>query len=500
MNSGPVVAIIGGGFTGAAVAYHLARLRAASAPAILVIEPRERLGSGLAYSTREPAHRINVPATRMSLDTSEPDQFSRWLDATGASRDDPASLDAGGGAFPQRGVFGRYVAAMLDPLLAEGRVLHRRDKAIGARRLEDGRFEIALASSGEVRADILVIATTHPLPAVPHALHPIKDAPGFIADPYDPKALAGIEPKARVLVVGNGLTAADTVATLGRLGHRGPITTVSRNGLRSRGHASVPTEPYGDFTAPPARTALELLRRIRQAISAAAGEGLSWHGVLDAVRIAGQDIWRDLSESERARIVRHLRSFWDVHRFRIAPQVEAVLDRLTAQGRLVSLAASLRSSTPSPHRLDVEFRRRRTAASERQSFDAVVNTTGPAHRSIVAQEPVHSLHQAGLAMLDRVGLGLATARSGQALDRDGQAVPRLFIAGPLARGTFGELMGLPQVTDYAEFIARQVAGELTDFTTKENGRTGKPRAADKELTTPGLIAGSILGDQALPTR
>ncbi len=57
----PVVAIVGGGFTGAAVAYHLARLLPEGTARIVVYEPRAMLGGGLAYDTDEPVHRINVP-------------------------------------------------------------------------------------------------------------------------------------------------------------------------------------------------------------------------------------------------------------------------------------------------------------------------------------------------------------------------------------------------------------------------------------------------------
>ncbi|KAB0679097.1 FAD/NAD(P)-binding protein [Aureimonas leprariae] len=468
----PLVVVLGGGFTGAAVAYHLVRRIGRDAARIMVIEPRETLGAGLAYSTPEPAHRINVPAAKMSLDSAEPEQFARWLEAANLPDDDPAAFEARG-VFPQRRVFARYVAAMLAPFLADGRIVHRRTRAERVARVAGGRFEIGLRDGLPVAADILVLATTHPLPAVPEPLRPIATAPGFLADPYDIGALGRVPRDARVLVLGNGLTAADTVATLDRLGHRGPIVSLSRHGLRSRGHSPFPVEAFGDFAAEPSSTALALLRRIRRTVERAAEAGVGWHAVLDAVRNQGGAIWQGLPEAQQRRLVRRLRASWDVHRFRIAPQVEAVLDRLTAEGRLRTFAASLHSARETLAGIEVVFRQRGAASPRIETFDRVVNTTGPAHRDVIAAEPARSLHAAGLLRLDAVGLGLATAEDGRAIDLDGRLVPNLFVAGPLARGTFGELMGLLEVTRYAEFVAAQIAAATLRLATKAERSDGE---------------------------
>ena len=65
-----------------------------------------------------------------------------------------------------------------------------------------------------------------------------------------------------------------------------------------------------------------------------------------------------------------------------------------------------------------------------------------------------------MLQLDTVGLGLAVDDDSRAVGTSGEAAETLFIAGPLARGTFGELMGLPQVTEHALLVSENIARGL----------------------------------------
>ncbi|MFK3777562.1 FAD/NAD(P)-binding protein [Agrobacterium sp. NPDC089420] len=457
-----IVAIIGGGFSGAALAVHLHRaVERLEAVQVIVFEPRATLGAGLAYSTPEPANRINVPAGRMTLYPDDPDSFVRYLDRTNALADDAAAVLPDGQAYPQRSVFGAYVAAEIAPLLEAGGLEHRRSTVQHVGRRGNG-WELLTADGDSHFADIVVVATSHPPPALPQVLQPLAGHSKLVADVNADAALDKIDAEDRVLIVGNGLTAADAFAALRRRGHHGPVVSLSRRGLRSRGHPAVPQEPYGDFTDPPSGRASELLRRIRAALRVSEADGATWHGVLDAVRLQGRDIWRNLPVNERRRIVRWLRPFWDAHRFRIAPQVETLLDAAVLSGQLQIAAGSLVSARPdkggSLH-IDIRFRGDKDVTPT--DVDAVIVTTGPAHGGILnSQAFLSGLKQAGLLTLCPTGLGIRCDEQSRAVDRQGETIETLLIGGPLARGTFGELMGLPQVTEHAVYVAQVIARRL----------------------------------------
>ncbi|MCA1366805.1 FAD/NAD(P)-binding protein [Bradyrhizobium sp. BRP14] len=470
----PVVAIVGGGFSGAAVALHLAKGQQLGPEArVVLFEPRARLGAGLAYDTAEPTNRVNVPAGRMSLYPDEPESFLTYLERANALASDPGAMTADGVPYPRRSIFGDYVASELAPCLSSTTIEHRRAQVLGIER-SAGRWTISASDGQELVADIVVIAVSHPAPALPQTLLPVLSHPKLVADPTKTGALEAIAPADRVLIVGNGLTSADVVAALDGRGHQGPIISISRRGLRSRGHPPVAQEPYGDFVSEPITRASELLRRIRQTLRAARQQGLDWHPVLDAVRAQGQQIWRALPVVERRRIARLARPYWDVHRFRVAPQVETVIDRAVESGRLKILAASIAATTTKEEEIVADLKVRGRGEGRRIAVDAIVVTTGPAHGSILQSQPfLAGLEEAGVLTACETRLGIACDLHARAVGADGGLASRsMFIAGPLARGTFGELMGLPQVTEHAVFVAREVEALLAIDAPIKTGQGG----------------------------
>ncbi len=124
------VAVVGGGFTGAAMAMHLVAGKGFPTDAsVVVIEPRSELGRGLAYSATDPAHRVNVPAARMTLFPDMPDDFENYLSDM-SSHDDTELVGHDGSPYPKRSVFGDYVSARIQPFLDDGRIRHWWAKAI----------------------------------------------------------------------------------------------------------------------------------------------------------------------------------------------------------------------------------------------------------------------------------------------------------------------------------------------------------------------------------
>ncbi|MGJ0482619.1 FAD/NAD(P)-binding protein [Pantoea agglomerans] len=447
------IVIIGGGFTGTALAIHLARSGLAGLH-VTVIEPRAQLAQGVAYGTTDPAHRINVPAARMQLAGDEEGAFDRDYRASPAFNNDLEALWHDGNVYPQRGEFGRWVNAQFayQQQHSPVKLSHLCDSAVAFR-----EGVVTTASGQQIRADQVVLAISHPPPALPALLRSIEGHPGLIANPWQRDALAQVAPDDRVAIIGSGLTMSDVVASLHRQQHRGKITVFSRRGQLPRANLSGSFENFTlDYAQPQPATSRGWLHRVRQEVKKAAAMNLPWQLVLDDIRRNGQQIWQSLSLHEQRRFLQHLRPWWDVHRYRIAPQVSQVLFQQQASAQLSLLAARLIAADAVGNTLRLTLRLR-GAQSQMLEVDKVIVTTGPAHDALLNSNVLlRQLHGDGVIQPDPLALGIHVNALSQTVNAQGNANSHLYVAGPAARGRFGELMGLPQVAEHAESVARQL--------------------------------------------
>ena len=104
--------IIGGGFSGTALATYLLN-RGGNGLDINIVEPRPSLGWGVAYGDAAPFHILNVPAQRMSLWQNNADGFLDWARRHGPRLGWAKAGSADGNTYLPRRLFGHYVVAEL---------------------------------------------------------------------------------------------------------------------------------------------------------------------------------------------------------------------------------------------------------------------------------------------------------------------------------------------------------------------------------------------------
>ncbi|PHM33415.1 FAD/NAD(P)-binding protein [Xenorhabdus innexi] len=464
------VVIIGGGFSGTALAAHLAR-QAVSRLHITIIEPRVMLGAGLAYSSPDPAHRINVPASRMQLSGMEEGDFDHWYRQQPEFYLDSKARLPNDDVYPQRSMFGRYVAERLAQAQEQNSLVtveHIRDTAVQLA----GR-SVVTESGNTLEADIIVLAISHPPPALPRLLVPFSGHPALIDNPWLSGALAKVKKDERIAIMGTGLSMADVLATLHGYNHTGSVLAFSRRGLLSRPnlttHYNLPEQGSlweKKYSTLGFRSVRHLLQHIRTDIIRMAEQGIPWQIVLDAVRTHGQELWQKFPLVEQQRFLRHLRSFWDVHRYRIAPQVAEIITHRQQQGNLSVIAArlvkleteKLKTEKPEADKETLTLSLKlRQGELIKVTVDKFIITTGPAHSTLTDSQPLlQDLARRGIIQPDVLGLGLHVDEHSHAIDRYGHSHPTLLIVGPAARGRFGELMGLPQVAEHAVTVADEV--------------------------------------------
>jgi uncharacterized NAD(P)/FAD-binding protein YdhS len=435
------VAIVGGGFSGALVAIHL--LRAARPVHIDLIDPRPA-GRGLAYSTLWDDHLLNVPAVRMSAFGSEPLNFLNWLHANGKPTAPPDY-------FAPRKLFGTYIQDLLQTAARESAPRNSRFRQHYTEAValsHDGiQARIALANGERITVDKVVIATGNPAP------RKLPNAPGgYFGSPWLPGALAGIDPDREVLLIGAGLTAVDAFLALESQGHRGRIHFVSRRGKVPHAHTSY--RPLHEPFAPPAKaSARELLHAIRARVREAEQHGVDWRAVIDSLRNNTNDIWCSLGIVEQRRVLRHAKTWWDIHRHRMAPEIGARVSAARFRGQLQVHAGRVQSLLEDEQNISAQILQRNGQPMTLHVARVISCTGADEDYRRVPNPLIQSLLNTERIAPNYIGKGIQTDSHGAVIDADGVTNDWLLTLGPPRLGGLLETIAVPELRKQAEALA-----------------------------------------------
>ena len=441
------IAIIGGGLSGTLAALQLRRALA-DAEIFLFEKAQNRLQKGVAYSGTLPYQPLNVVVGRMSLYSDDPRHFWRWLqDNRSRYGDELDEVDME--AFVSRRVYGDYVRETF------GRDAGDRVRTIVAevhdiRPTEDGGCEIICSDGRSQAVDRVVLAWGNLQPKLPY---PLSETPGIVADPWSVGLEQRIGPDDDILLVGTGLTMVDWVVSLSKKGHRGRIVALSRHGKLPRPHAH--HEDWRPRTDWP-DSLPELLRALREEAQRAETEGVGWISMMDNIRNATAPLWQSLPLEERRRFLRHLATFWDVHRHRMPGKSWDQLQALLEKGQFSVVAGRVQDCQATDGGFAVEYRPRGAEQTQTLRVRHVINCTGPeSDVSKIQDALIRNLYGRGLIERDPLGLSILVDGKGHPLNRDGHPWRAAVALGSLRRAELWETTALREIRDQAEQLGRE---------------------------------------------
>ncbi len=398
------IAVIGGGFSGTMCAVHL--IEAAQAPLKIIINEKNELARGVAYSNGEPSYLLNVRADQMGAFPEHVSHFYEWLKAHG--------MDAAPSDFISRKIYGDYLEELLASSLKKSQfadIQVIRDEAID---LNLDTREIFFANGSKIHADKVILATGLDVA--------VKFDVNSLSSSTDP-----------VTILGSGLSMVDAIVHLQKINHKGPITVVSRRGRIPESHKFYPPEE-----ARP-KYSFENEYSLRHVFKTVKNDlkKYEWRLVIDALRPHNQKLWIRWSVKEKGQFLRYLRNKWDVSRHRMSPAHKEMIEGLVSQGKLEIIAAGFKQYVP--------------------GISTVIDCRGYSFGQAPSNKLIGSLLNKKLIQSDKFNLGIHTTSQGEVV---GVAKGWLYAIGPLRRGDLWECTAVPEIRSQAKLLAYDVISAL----------------------------------------
>lgn len=401
------VAIIGGGFSGTMVLYHLMAGHDVAPMRVLFFDDANRHARGVAYSTPVDEHLLNVPAGGMTGIPGDMAHFVAWLDGQVGQGER--------GVFYPRRLYGQYIQHFFETAKESAKKNGHDLQIITGHVATIEPSDAGRVKIGEHDVDAVVLATGASQPRWPGA-NPMPDDNRLIANPYGadfPAALERIKNFNSIAILGTGLSGADAVMSLHRSGYTGKIICISRHNNWPVKHGL--KKPW------------------------------DWRRIIDSLRPHSNKIWRGMPPQLRGFCLKHI-GYWNVVRHRMPRQCHAVLQDLKKSGQLQMERGSIRDIIAHDRIIDVVL------DTKTVPVDAVINCLGFIGAGVMGNPLYKGLNEAGMI---RVQDGLLNPDDYKLSDEH-----PIFVLGPPLFGFLLETSAVPELRVQAKTVAGKIAALL----------------------------------------
>ena len=442
------IAVIGFGFSGLLVVANLVR-NAITGTTIYIIAD-DLSARGLAYSTTNTQHLLNVPTGKMGAFPDDIEGFLKWQhtpDAALAKQQLHLDKDYTTSDFAPRALYAKYLESVwieTQEIAAQQDIYIKLVEASATAIQRSSELAVLTTRGDAIAVDDIVLATGNETkPVLPQL--PVGHV---VQNPWTKDAFAGAASwNAPVLLMGVGLTAVDTILALRSNGYTGEIIAFSRNGLLPKAHT--PATRIFAFEKDALlthRTVAEVMQYVRNTIAEQDGE---WRVVIDALRPYTQLLWQRFSAIDKQHYLDELLTLWNVHRHRMAPEIAAAMNAEIEQGTTRIVASKTMNAEIRDERLVVNLNGVTLTPSR------IINCTGPQLNVEKSSSTLlKQLVADGILESHATGLGIAADPQQRAW---GNAHPHVYAMGGLLTGQLLETTAVPELRTQAA----QLASDLT---------------------------------------
>jgi uncharacterized NAD(P)/FAD-binding protein YdhS len=462
----PDITIIGGGFCGVVTLMQL--VRQADGPlSVTLVNKENPLARGIAFSSYNPRHLLNVAAGKMSAFPELPEHFTEWV--LSKSEFSEYHLPSLPELFLPRIIYGAYLSSALDECLkqlpAHIQIEIKEDEAVDID-CTGGLPCVSLKNGSSFYTRKVILATGNFIPANPGIKNKgfYNDSKGYFSNPWTADAIRNASSCEDILIIGTGLTMVDNVLSIMESGFKGKITAVSTKGFFPLSHKK--TAPYTailselDAFAPLVNQYHIFKRHIRKVLE----EQVTGEVVVDAVRPLTQQIWLNLSLKEKKSFMHHLRHLWGVARHRLPAGIHDKMISFIRHGRLEIIPGRLYDMAQNDNgKISACITERRTGKKIELSVDRVINCTGP-QMDIrkIENSLIRNLLARELICPDEMSLGMCAQPDGTILNSRNEPSSHLFTLGSNLKGILWESTAVPELRVQAKNIAKKLLNELND--------------------------------------